>query len=210
MSFISTLASLASNTPLARLAPANRDAIKDSMIKASVHSKSSKIYRDANQQGRVSTDTGFRERAEDSLAKADEYEKHNSETGRGTTRALKQQADAITRVSVMQNHQKALGREANSGLADGSVLNADQLKTFRESNNSIIKEHQKGSQKARKELAGHAKGYFLSGDMGTNAMRWGAVGAAYGAANVGVRTLSGGSATTNNQGQRDIAGIPFL
>jgi hypothetical protein len=36
------------------------------------------------------------------------------------------------------------------------------------------------------------------------------VGGVYGGANVGLRGLSGGGATYNNDGERDIAGLPFL
>lgn len=205
MSFIDNLVSLASNTPLKRLAPANRDAIYDTWSSLSKHSRTSNIYKQANREGRSLTDVDFQEKASDAAAKALEYEADGKKK-----KLLRQNDEVNARGTIAQHHQTALGREAGA-VRDGSKLDdADKLRKFRELNNEKIKEHTKGISKARKELGGHAKDYYFSGDLGTNAMRWGATGAAYGAVAVGTRALTGGSATTNNQGQRDIAGIPFI
>lgn len=69
-------------------------------------------------------------------------------------------------------------------------------------------------------LASMAKGvggYFAASDMRgmsgramTAAVRTGTAGAAYMGANAGLRYMSGGGMTYNNQGERDIAGIPFI
>lgn len=48
------------------------------------------------------------------------------------------------------------------------------------------------------------------GRMMTSAVRIGGAGAAYMGAATGARYLSGGGLTYNNQGERDIAGIPFI
>ena len=61
-----------------------------------------------------------------------------------------------------------------------------------------------------KELKQGIKSYYASGDGMKNAARYTATGLALGAGAVGTRYVTGGSATTNNRGQRDIAGIPFL
>ena len=60
-------------------------------------------------------------------------------------------------------------------------------------------------------------GYFAASDMRgmggramTAAVRTGTAGAAYMGANAGLRYMSGGGLTYNNQGERDIAGIPFI
>lgn len=58
-------------------------------------------------------------------------------------------------------------------------------------------------------IAADAKGNGMGRAM-TLGARWGAVGAGSMAVGAGVRALNGGTFTTNNQGQRDIAGIPFL
>lgn len=84
-------------------------------------------------------------------------------------------------------------KAAQMGLLRESQLQADQ-KTW----GSI------------KEAPGLAKDYFIGGDFKQNAARIGAAAGAYGAANVGMRAINGGGVTYNNQGQRDIAGIPFV
>ena len=61
------------------------------------------------------------------------------------------------------------------------------------------------------------RGYFTGADLAGQdgrtmaaAARIGAAGAAYMGVNGGLRYLSGGGMTYNNQGERDIAGIPFI
>lgn len=63
---------------------------------------------------------------------------------------------------------------------------------------------------ARNAMAKEAKDYFVGGDFTQNAARIGAATAAVGGVAVGTRYMSGGSVTHNNQGRRDIAGIPFV
>jgi hypothetical protein len=55
-----------------------------------------------------------------------------------------------------------------------------------------------------------SKQYLLGGDIKRNAARIGTVAAGVEAANMGARYLSGGTATRNNKGEHDIAGIPFF
>lgn len=56
-----------------------------------------------------------------------------------------------------------------------------------------------------------AKDYYMGdSSIGTKALRYGATAGAVGAGAVGVRYLSGGSLTRNNDGQKDIAGVPFI
>lgn len=53
-------------------------------------------------------------------------------------------------------------------------------------------------------------GYYRSGSKKTNAIRAGATAGAYMGANFIGRSLTGGSVGYNNQGERDIAGLPFF
>lgn len=57
---------------------------------------------------------------------------------------------------------------------------------------------------------GATKEWFGSGTRGDTAKKIGYTAAAYGAANMGGRALTGGGATYNADGRRDIAGIPFV
>lgn len=52
--------------------------------------------------------------------------------------------------------------------------------------------------------------FFGSGSMTKTLKRSGAAIGTYGVGALGLRSASGGNATINNQGQRDIAGIPFV
>lgn len=54
------------------------------------------------------------------------------------------------------------------------------------------------------------KQYFNSGDIKTNQVRAGVVGGAYLGGSMVVRGLQGGNPITNEYGERDIAGIPFI
>lgn len=60
---------------------------------------------------------------------------------------------------------------------------------------------------AAMEMAGS---YFLSGDKSRNTKRIGTAVGAYGATAYGSRKLSGGDATYNSHGRRDIVGVPFF
>ena len=60
---------------------------------------------------------------------------------------------------------------------------------------------------AAMEMAGS---YFLSGDKSRNTKRIGTAVGAYGATAYGARKLSGGDATYNSSGRRDIVGVPFF
>ena len=60
---------------------------------------------------------------------------------------------------------------------------------------------------AAMEMAGS---YFLSGDKSRNTKRIGTAVGAYGTTAYGARKLSGGDATYNSSGRRDIVGVPFF
>lgn len=61
-----------------------------------------------------------------------------------------------------------------------------------------------------KQAPGVAKDYLFGGSAGQIAARNGALVGGYLGVNAAGRALSGGGLAHNNQGQRDIAGIPFL
>lgn len=56
----------------------------------------------------------------------------------------------------------------------------------------------------------YPQAYFNSPDFKTNAVRMGTAVGTYAGAAVGGRYLSGGTLTTDNYGQKNIAGIPFI
>lgn len=52
--------------------------------------------------------------------------------------------------------------------------------------------------------------WFTTGSMGDKAKKIGLGAAAWGAGNVAMRGMTGGGVTYNNQGQQDVAGVPFV
>lgn len=59
-------------------------------------------------------------------------------------------------------------------------------------------------------VLGQIGDYYTKGDAKDTATKVGVTAGAYGAGAIGLRYLSGGTLTTNNQGESDIAGIPFI
>lgn len=204
MSFIDNLTQITANLGLGKLTPTNSDAIRDSMKAYRENSRSARVTRQAGRDARTSTDSEMLEKANRSHELAQEAQ--NMERMK-TARAHGN--DTIAKMQTYRRYQAAMGVEAGSE-ATGKKLTSSQLADFRKENNKAITDYTKEARKAGRQLRDHTKDYFMSGDLGTNALRWGAAGAAYGGVAVGTRVMSGGSATTNNQGQRDIAGIPFL
>lgn len=80
----------------------------------------------------------------------------------------------------------------------------DRLKGLRKDSDIATRET------ALKDGSRAAKDYFVGGGFKQNSARIGAAAGIYGAAAIGGRAISGGGATYNSQGQRDIAGIPFI
>ena len=109
------------------------------------------------------------------------------------------------RVSVMETAQnKARGMSESAFQEQRTKIKSGDYKKQR--SQAISDELNPAS----KGVLSATKGYFTTDDMMTNAVRAGAVAGALGTAAVGGRCLSGGSATVNNRGERDIAGIPFV
>ena len=129
---------------------------------------------------------------------------------------------------------KALNKgnlDAAQDLASGNA--ADALNAAQEKMAARLNDLENISKKQGPDAVGMgAKNYYKnSGDLDTNvgkaeyytkaagayftepgkrAARIGAAAGAYAGANLGVRALTGGTATRNSSGERDIAGIPFI
>lgn len=109
------------------------------------------------------------------------------------------------RLSVMEQAQtSARGMSEDAFQAQRQRLKTDSYKKQRSRDISD------DLNPASKNVLSATKGYFATDDMKTNAVRAAAAAGALGTVAVGTRYLSGGSATVNNRGERDIAGIPFI
>lgn len=202
MSFISNLASLASNTPLQRLVP-NGNGM----------SKHFNNYRNAISDGAYQRDLNrdFHKESVESL-KGRMAGQLNEASAHATNNRVSKSARAERRADMAgteAHRMKEIQGTAKYVDSQGKI-NADGLRAARSGQQDVLNALTKQRQEAGRGMRQEAKDYFMSGDLGTNAMRWGAVAGAYGGLAVGTRALTGGSATTNNQGQRDIAGIPFI
>lgn len=108
------------------------------------------------------------------------------------------------RLRVRKNQVDDALKRAGSYPKTSVDAKADRGKTARKAQRDAMK---KPSADLRNGVADYFKG---DGDAFNATMRIGAATAATGVAAVGVRYANGGTATVNNQGQRDIAGIPFV
>lgn len=103
------------------------------------------------------------------------------------------------------------------------TLSSSDIKSLYENNvtdalskNKIANNFLEQDGKARKKIAQGAykaqglSGYFNSGDAKTNRIRASVVGGTYLGGSMIVRGLQGGTPLTNEYGERDIAGIPFI
>ena len=110
----------------------------------------------------------------------------------------------------------AAGANERQELLDGykqlaAHTNGDDLaKSFKMLSNGRIDAANEAQREALRGMGQAAKNYYFDGTLGERALRIGATAGAVGAAAVGTRYATGGTATTNNRGQRDIAGIPFI
>ncbi len=124
------------------------------------------------------------------------------------------EAVALNEKGVTSDEMLAAQRTAFEGKKDR------YLQRVKDNENRINNLAQDRGGMVSSGVAGMAKGvggYFAASDMRglsgramTAAVRTGTAGAAYMGANAGLRYLSGGGLTYNNQGERDIAGIPFI
>lgn len=109
-------------------------------------------------------------------------------------KVIQQQAE----IAAMQDSLRAGGDHK-------SILKAGKEKSL-----SQRDLHAEQARDTLKEFPGMAKDYFLDGDFTQNAARIGTAAGLYMGAAAGARYVSGGGMTYNNQGQKDIAGIPFI
>lgn len=199
MSFIDNLASIASNTPLQRLVP-NTDVSKHFANYRGAVSDGA-YQRELNRQFPNTTVDGFKDEQAKLLNDSAKQGTKDATIERNLRRHSLAGAEA-TRMHTIQQDSKLVDSQGK--------INSDGLAHARKGQQEVLDGLSNQRKEASRDLRNDAKDYFFSGDMGTNAMRWGAAASVYGAGAMGTRALTGGSATTNNQGQRDIAGIPFL
>lgn len=130
---------------------------------------------------------------------------------------LKEQSDSITKKAADTKSDKAAMRyaqqQADIGTASSLLDTGDHKTVLGEAKKAASRQRDEQAGIARdtlKEFPGMAKDYFIGGDMKQNAARIGTAAGLYMGAAAGARYVSGGGMTYNNQGQRDIAGIPFI
>lgn len=200
MSFVDSLANIASNLGMSRLVPENMDKFGEARLAFKAGNAKERILKSADRVAHNKKGKYY----DDAHAEAERrYDDLEPGAKRRAMRGIEREAHA----------QSVLNFRTSTKADDwlDTRLSGKELEEFRKKNKVSIKAAQKEKIDGRKEMRQLTKDYFSGdGDFLTGAMRVGAATTAYGAAAVGARALTGGSATTNNQGQRDIAGIPFF
>ena len=124
--------------------------------------------------------------------------------------------DLAERIASSKNPDKTARLKAqhaevtnNMNMSD-DMFNQRRVAALADGGKTRKKEYAEAMKQPAKDLRRGVKSYYTDGDGWQKAARYGATGAALGTAAVGARYMTGGTATTNNRGQRDIAGIPFI
>lgn len=107
------------------------------------------------------------------------------------------------------NSKASYDAQAQGFIADmkKSVVKDKELRKAMEDNPF---EAISGTKDAAMYAGSVAKEYLIGGTPKQNALRMGVIGSAYAGAAIGARKLDGGTLTTNSNGEKDIAGIPFI
>lgn len=111
--------------------------------------------------------------------------------------------------AIEKERMNATVKNPNHVNGDGN-LTEDGVNAMRKGQATSLEQHKMNRRNAIGKLGDDTKDYFTGGDFTQNAVRMGAAAGVLGTAAVGTRYMSGGSVTHNNQGRRDIAGIPFI
>ena len=141
----------------------------------------------------------------------------NTENSKAFNERMADRADALshsitktTNVKKQERLQAQLNAvKGNMNLSDAE-FNKRRAAAVTDGGKTRNKEFAEALKQPGKDLGRGIKDYYTTGTLGRKATRIGATVGAYGVAAVGTRYMTGGSATTNNRGQRDIAGIPFV
>lgn len=141
--------------------------------------------------------------------KQDKIDKMGMQSARGSQRAANTSQRHIDMAETERRRLKTAAENPEFRGADGKLSKAGYENVAAQQREAYLGQIRNRTD-ARNGMIDEAKHYFTGGDFTQNAARIGAATAAYGGVAVGTRYLSGGSATTNNQGRRDIAGIPFI
>lgn len=128
--------------------------------------------------------------------------------GRGQ-RALGKTTQQMAMAKAERERLKSAHANESMRGKDGK-LNEEGYKHVAGEQRQALLGHITNRTEARNALLNEGKDYFIGGNWKENSARIGAATAAVGTVAVGTRYMSGGSVGYNNQGRRDIAGIPFI
>lgn len=138
----------------------------------------------------------------------------NIRKAKDTRASAKNDYDAATK-TMKTNIEES--RSTLAGMKEQTGSRADiQRKAIRDQESGLISEKEKlntalrSGKATRGDMARSAWGLYNGGTAGQRALKYGATAGAYGALAGTGRMLSGGSVTTNANGERDIMGIPFV
>lgn len=157
-----------------------------------------------NRKLQDATDDTYKSEQQRVVSRADELE-----AVRASTRSQNTAQRHVDMAATERNRLKAARENPEFRADDGKLTQAGYDSVAGEQRKAYL-DQVRARTDARNGMLKEGKDYFVGGDWKQNGARIGAATAAVGAAAVGTRYMSGGSATHNNQGRRDIAGIPFV
>lgn len=141
--------------------------------------------------------------AENARQRSASIQEYLSKTNQTPTEAQMKQMERLT--SEANKYQRYIGLNDDEMLREADILEGKARASYMQAREGI-----KDTPKAiknwmlAKDFSGDPEQFKVA------AGRIGVVGGAYAGLAIGGRYISGGGVTYNNQGQRDIAGIPFV
>lgn len=124
-------------------------------------------------------------------------------------KGLQGQIDAINGLSTKSEAQMQQAQMYQHQI-DALNTKRDNIIGLANSGGSMSYQEAPGLWSKAKNLGGQISDYYTNGTGQQMATRAGVTAGAYAGGAIGLRYLSGGTLTTNNQGESDIAGIPFI
>lgn len=179
---------------------------------------SNKVIKSLHDEGLYNKATHFRHvNSEQSQLSTIDKAFRNHDTSKAFNEQMADRADALSNSIANTSNAKKSERlkaqlkavQQNMNLSD-EAFNTKRAAAIADGGKTRNKEFSEALKKPAKDLGKGVKDYYTTGTAGRKATRIGATVGAYGVAAVGTRYMTGGTATTNNRGERDIAGIPFL
>lgn len=127
-------------------------------------------------------------------------------TGAGKDAQRKQAIEALRKNGFRPNNKSSISDQIDAF----HIAKKDKLPNLKKFDRNPSNYIESNPSTIPNFVAGATKDYFTNGTKGQLAARYGAVAAGYAGVSTASRYLTGGTATRDSYGNKDIAGIPFV